>query len=124
MANTHKSTSTYAVCVALSAFVFQANAETVGGSGAPIIELKVTDENRAIVTLNEGTTLAIGSAALEQGYAELPLDAFNSEITQSDWGKAEVLLGCGVADVLIYQQVDGQWQEHSVQQVSLDICVE
>lgn len=113
-----------ATAMALSVVVFQANAESGGGSGEPQIQLQVTPDQRIILSLIEGPTLAIGSAKLEQAYAELPLDAFSATSSQTNWGKAEILLDCDVADVLIYQLVEGGWQERMAAQVSLGECVE
>lgn len=97
--------------------------DTAGGSGEPRIQLQVTADQRALLSLSEDQTLAVGSAQLNQGYAELPLDAFGSQSSQNNWGRAEVLLGCGVADVLIYQRVDGYLQEHIAIQLTVNMCI-
>lgn len=98
--------------------------DTAGGTGEPRIQLHITSDQRAILSLSEGQTLAIGSANLQQGYAELPLDVFSATSSQTDWGKAEVLFGCGVADVLVYQQRNGQWVEVLAEQLVTDTCIE
>lgn len=112
------------ICLSAALIANNSFAEIVGGTGTPQIQLQVTEDQRAVLSLSEGPTVAIGSANLEQAYAELPLDAFSTTSSQTDWGKAEVLFGCGVADVLVYQQRNGQWIEVLAEQVITDACIE
>lgn len=94
------------------------------GTGNPKIQLSVSDDQRVVLALNEQQQWLIGSADMQQGYAELPLDAFSSDATQSNWGEAHILLGCGQADILVYQNQNGNRVEVAATQLAIDECVE
>jgi len=100
-----------------------AHAESNTGTGVPAIRVAVTENQRVLVQVSEPQSSVVGSAELQQGYSDLTLDAYNHQgPAQANWGRAEVLMGCGTADVLVYQAVDGQEVEVYAQQVDINAC--
>lgn len=100
-----------------------AHAESNTGTGVPAIRVAVTEDQRVLVQVSEPQSSVVGSAELQQGYSDLTLDAYNHQgPAQANWGRAEVLMGCGTADVLVYQAVDGQEVEVYAQQVDINAC--
>ena len=122
-------TSGLMFCLAGSAY-----SESNGGSGEPTentvttspLQLAVTDDQRVLIQLSDNQTLISGSAATEQGYGTLVLDAYDSEQgqIQPNWGQAEVLLGCGGADVLVYQNLAGHSIIIASESLAIPLCVE
>lgn len=92
------------------------------GRQEPTVQLSIGADQRAILSLDDGQQLIVGSGSFDQGYSQLNLDAFGDQQSQSGWGYAEVLLGCDKADILVYRQVDGQLQEMIATQVAIDSC--
>lgn len=79
---------------------------------------------RILLSFKHAQQLIAGSGTLNQGYSQLNLDAFGAQSTQSNWGHAEVLLGCHQADVLVYQNVDGLVLEVFATQIAIDHCTQ
>ena len=84
--------------------------------------ISVDNNQRIIFNANADTLQALGSGFTQQHYAEIIVDAISNQQITPSWGKAEVLLGCGIADVILYQAVGAEWVEVAVTQVVIDYC--
>ena len=96
---------------------------TQAGNDINTINVTVTTDQRLILQAQGDNTRIIGSTEAQQNYGELILDQFSDggQLTP-DWGKAEVLLSCYVADVLLYQQQSDTWVQVAALQVATDYC--
>ena len=96
-------------------------AEVETGTGAPL-QLTLADDQRTVVQVDyEGVTL-IGSTKLQEGYGVMALDALYQNELQPNWGRAEVLAGCGSADIVVYKNHQGSEIELIATQVEIDRC--
>ena len=119
----HKPYTLFSSSIVLLIAMSNAYAESNTGTGTPTIRVAVTEDQRVLVQVSEPQSSVVGSAELQQGYSDLTLDAYNHQgPAQANWGRAEVLMGCGTADVLVYQAVDGQEVEVYAQQVDINAC--
>jgi len=114
------------ILLALASSTSVVHSESSSGTGSPTVQLVVTENQRVLMQISEGEATIVGSATLQQGYGELILDAFESQQDQlqAGWGRAEILFGCYQADVAVYQNIQGEWQEHAVGTIAVDTCVE
>ena len=86
------------------------------------ITLTIDENHRIIVQAESNNAFIIGQGTPETDYSELALDAIQQNQLTPHWGKAEVLLDCGFADVVVYQKVDEVWVETEVTRVMVDYC--
>lgn len=95
------------------------------GTGAPSIEMAVTQDNWVVMSLDESSIYAVGAHGLNKGYAQLALDSvqYGTGTIQAGWGRAEVFVGCGQADVIVYRQINGEWVEYAVDRVAVNNCL-
>lgn len=100
-------------------------AENEQGTGNPTVQVLTAPDQRVMVQAQEGGYALIGSDWLSQGYGDLVVDAIDAATGElvPGWGRAEVLLGCGVANVLLYRQEQGQWVEVAAVQAPIAVCV-
>lgn len=126
MSTTVNNATNIAIGIVFAAIPVTTFADNSEGTGRqqPTIQLNISADQRAILSLSDEQQLVVGSGTLHQGYSELSLDAFGTQDTQSDWGHAEVLLGCHQADVLVYQNIDGQAVEVFASQIATDSCAQ
>ena len=94
------------------------------GTGQP--QLAITSDQRLVVQWQENTDQLVGSQPLTDTYINLPLDAIaaSTGLLIPDAGRAEVLLHCGSADVLVYRREGDTWVEVAAATVATDICIE
>lgn len=100
------------------------HAVSENGTGEPKIQLVVDEQQRLVLQVDEGDVVLQGSSISESGYAELILDATTKSTTNIEpaAARAEVSLGCGEADIILYQPVNSLWVEHSAFTVAIESC--
>lgn len=95
------------------------------GTGRSNLRIVIEDSQRVIIENQTSDGIIIGSTQAIQGYGEMMLDQIHTDGRLStSWGKAEVLLGCYSADIVIYQLVDESWQELSSIQMPTEVCLQ
>lgn len=103
----------------------QAIAEVVTGTGTPEVRLQFAGPRYAVVRVVDGQTVAIARMKIEDNYAEGQMDAVrppHSRI-QPNWGRAELALGCNIADIAVYKNLPngGEFLAAAVQ-LATDRC--
>ncbi|GAB4181562.1 MAG: hypothetical protein Tsb002_01620 [Wenzhouxiangellaceae bacterium] len=99
-------------------------AENEQGTGQPTINMALNGSNEAVIVINAESLQLFGASALTEGYGKVTLSALDqaSGALQTQWGRAEILLGCYQADVVLYQQTSSGWEELIATVVAIDHC--
>lgn len=103
----------------LSAQSALAGNETGTGQSGIVITIQ---DSTAVIQVEQGSTLAVGRAAVNSGYAIVPLDAFTEHGVQVNWGEIELLQHCGGTDVILSQVIDGNLEEMWIETLNADNC--
>ncbi|GAB4181565.1 MAG: hypothetical protein Tsb002_01630 [Wenzhouxiangellaceae bacterium] len=112
-----------ALMIALSV-VHSVTAENQEGTGQPTINMALSGGDEAVIVINAESQQLFGASTLTEGYGEVTLSALDqaSGALQTQWGRAEILLGCYQADVVLYQQTSSGWEEIAATVVAIDHC--
>lgn len=97
-------------------------AASENGTGSPNINLVIDDNQRIVLSIQDQELLLQGSSTLQQGTAEVILDALIKQALVPDAARAEVSVDCNTATVLIYQQTDGELIVLEQQQLPVAVC--
>lgn len=99
------------------------NEEGTGGDSCQcVIGFGAGTNGSLVIQVDDGKTQAIGRGVNQAGFSEVTLDGMNEKGLVVDWGKAEVLASCNLADVVLYQKVDDGYKEILATQITTDYC--
>ncbi|GAB4186018.1 MAG: hypothetical protein Tsb002_10130 [Wenzhouxiangellaceae bacterium] len=93
------------------------------GTGSPTVQSAISADQQLLLVVNNTSLTAMGSAPAGSGYAIIQLNALHDNgAVQMEWGRAEVSIGCGVIDLIIYRRDNNNWHEYLVDQLTSDYC--
>lgn len=105
-----------------SSAVFAENEQGTGDTCICAIGLGADSNGALVLQYNDGQTQAIGRTEQTDPYREIILDAVSPNEIIVGWGKAEVLIGCDMADVIVSRKEKDEWYEVLATQVTTDYC--
>lgn len=101
------------------------NAENQEGTGLLSVRLAVDSDQRAVAYATLGRGLAVfGSTQLTDGYGEIALDAvvLHTGKILPRWGRAELVVDCNFADVVLFANRGGGEIELLSTRIPVDGC--